>query len=473
MKKVLSKKILSSITLIAVVITLTAIFITNINAAATVSYDISNDWGGGAVVNVTVQNTSSTPLSDWTVVWTFPGNQKISSMWNGEYTQNGSNVSVKGLEWNSTIQPNNSTSFGFQVTYSGSNSKPSDISVNGQVAKTEQPATEQPATEQPVTEQPVTEQPVTEQPNTPQNTPQDAQVADNGDKPIGFASLNGGTTGGKGGKVVTVTNQSDLEKYAGASEPYIVKVKGTITISPLGHEVNVNSNKTIVGVGSDATIKEGGLGVFSKKNVIIRNLTIRDSFLESDPEGDNNDYDGIQVDTSNNIWIDHCLITHCGDGVLDVRKNTSFMTVSWCTFVNNKRGPTFGWTDNTDFKVTMHHNWIKDMVMRNPVFDQGIGHFYNNLSENISKFGHQARGNARMLVENSYWDNVVNPYAARDSNSIIEVRGSIVKNSSGNQKSQGGTAFDPNSYYSYKLDATEDVPNIVKSNAGPNTSIQY
>lgn len=92
--------------------------------------------------------------------------------------------------------------------------------------------------------------------------------------PDGFASLNGGTTGGNGGTVVTVSNQADLENYAGASGKYVIKVAGTITISPTGREVSVASDKTIVGIGSNAEISGGGLRMINVKNIIVRNLKI-------------------------------------------------------------------------------------------------------------------------------------------------------------------------------------------------------
>src|SRR5690348_14905214 len=85
------------------------------------------------------------------------------------------------------------------------------------------------------------------------------------DKPVGFASLEGegvkrvigGTTGGAGGKTVTVTRQADLEKYAGEAGPYVILIKGTITVDPKGKEFAVASDKTILGLGADAAIDQG------------------------------------------------------------------------------------------------------------------------------------------------------------------------------------------------------------------------
>ncbi len=69
------------------------------------------------------------------------------------------------------------------------------------------------------------------------------------DRPHGFASLAGGTTGGAGGKVVTVTDQASLAKYAAAGEPYIIRVSVAIDVEPFGSDIVVTSNKTIIGVG--------------------------------------------------------------------------------------------------------------------------------------------------------------------------------------------------------------------------------
>ena len=128
------------------------------------------------------------------------------------------------------------------------------------------------------------------------------------DKADGFASTGGGTTGGAAGTdghrdAPTPTWQ----KYATATEPYVIKVNAAITITPTGTELPVKSNKTIVGVGTSGQIVGGGffLGT-GVHNVIIRNLTIRDTQMtDDDPDDKDYDYDGIQMDTADHIWIDH------------------------------------------------------------------------------------------------------------------------------------------------------------------------
>jgi pectate lyase len=98
------------------------------------------------------------------------------------------------------------------------------------------------------------------------------------DSADGFASLNGGTTGGAGGTVVTVSTQSDLNRYATAAGKYLIKVSGKITLSPKGTEIRVASDKTIIGIGTTGEISEGGFFLNAVRNVIIRNLKIGKSY---------------------------------------------------------------------------------------------------------------------------------------------------------------------------------------------------
>ncbi|MEN8907781.1 MAG: cellulose binding domain-containing protein, partial [Clostridiales bacterium] len=136
-----------SITILSIlgVLTITMIAITiSINASAddTVLYEINNDWGNGATINVVIQNLGSSDINGWTVEWTFSGNQNISTMWNATYAQTNKSVIVKNNSWNSVIPTNSSTSFGFNLTYSGENSIPSNIIFNGTSAnQTTEPTT--------------------------------------------------------------------------------------------------------------------------------------------------------------------------------------------------------------------------------------------------------------------------------------------------------------------------------------------
>jgi len=290
----------------------------------------------------------------------------------------------------------------------------------------------------------------------------------------GFAATGGGTTGGAAGSTVTVTSYADLLKYATAGSPYVIRIPGTITVTPFGQEIPVTSNKTLIGVGTTGRIRNGGIFLGTGvSNVIIRNLTIEETDVASDdPDDKDFDYDGIQMDTANHIWIDHNLITRTNDGGIDSRKDTSYLTVSWNVLADHNKTFGIGWTENVTARMTIHHNWLHNTNQRNPSVDNvALAHMYNNYLQNVSSYGNLSRGATKLVLENGYFDNVANPWNIDDP-ALGQLRqsGSIVVNSSGKQVT-GGSAFNPSSYYAYSLDPAANVPALVKQYAGPQAEI--
>ncbi len=101
-----------------------------------VTYSV-NDWGSGATINVTIKNNTSTAVNGWTFSWTFSGNQTITNLWSGSYTQNGTSVSVTDAGYNANIPAGGgTTNFGFNINYSGTNEKPTSFTLNGVACST-------------------------------------------------------------------------------------------------------------------------------------------------------------------------------------------------------------------------------------------------------------------------------------------------------------------------------------------------
>jgi lysophospholipase L1-like esterase len=99
-----------------------------------------NDWGSGATVSVTITNNGSSVINGWTLRWTFSGNQKITNIWNASYSQSGTSVTATNQSYNSTIPANGgSVSFGFNISYSGTNAKPTSFTLNGSPSSTSSP----------------------------------------------------------------------------------------------------------------------------------------------------------------------------------------------------------------------------------------------------------------------------------------------------------------------------------------------
>ncbi|MDH2427255.1 cellulose binding domain-containing protein [Sphaerisporangium sp. TRM90804] len=102
------------------------------SGACRVSY-VKNEWSGGFTANVTVTNTGTAAVSNWTLAFTFPGTQRITNSWNATVTQSGAAVTARG---NSTIQPGATANFGFQGTWTNSNPNPTSFTLNGATCTT-------------------------------------------------------------------------------------------------------------------------------------------------------------------------------------------------------------------------------------------------------------------------------------------------------------------------------------------------
>jgi pectate lyase len=292
---------------------------------------------------------------------------------------------------------------------------------------------------------------------------------------VGFATLEGGTTGGGDAQPTAVTTQAELKACATAAEPRVCRVQGTLTFSPF-EEIRVTSDKTILGAGANAAVVMGGFFLGSGvHNVIIRNLTIRDSYVEGqDAEGgdEGGDRDGVQMDTAHHVWIDHCRFTHLGDGLIDSRMDTTFETVSWNVLENHNKTFGIGWTDNVTAQMTIHHNWIRNTTQRNPSTDNVLrAHLFNNLLEDVESYGNYARGGTNMVLQNSVFIDVNDPHYY-DTGTLV-ASGNVYSGTSGQQESSGSSFsfFDPGDFYDYSLDPASEVEELVKRCAGPRAEL--
>jgi endo-1,4-beta-xylanase len=96
------------------------------------TWAVQSQWQDGFVANLTIRNTSNSAINGWTLAWAFPGTQRITNLWNATWTQTGQNVTTSSnADWNRVIPVGGSYTFGFQASYSGSNSRPSAFTLNG------------------------------------------------------------------------------------------------------------------------------------------------------------------------------------------------------------------------------------------------------------------------------------------------------------------------------------------------------
>src|SRR5690606_19409602 len=93
------------------------------NGGCTATYRKTSEWTGGFGAEITVQAGNS-PISGWTVRWTWPDGQTIGASWNATITTNGSSVTATNVSYNGRLAANATTTFGFNGSWSGSNTAP-------------------------------------------------------------------------------------------------------------------------------------------------------------------------------------------------------------------------------------------------------------------------------------------------------------------------------------------------------------
>jgi pectate lyase len=300
----------------------------------------------------------------------------------------------------------------------------------------------------------------------------------------GFASLGTKTTGGEGGRIVTVTTLSDLKAAASSTEPLIIKVAANITGTG---NVPLKSNKTILGING-ATLTGVGLRVYGGsetayiRNIIIQNLKIK-NVQATDPKTGGGDNDCIGLKWADHVFIDHCELSadllhpdnwEFYDGLIDISKASDYVTVSWCRLMNSFKGSGVGGSSDSGkdkLHVSYHHNLFQNIGERSPSLGYAKAHIYNNYfltSAYASGYAVGVRFGSIAAVEGNYFEGITNPIKLDiDSGSpgyLSSNKENIFVNSGSNRGgSPTKTLLLP---YSYTLDNAADIPNLVKLKAG-------
>src|SRR5262249_18504598 len=99
-------------------------------AGCSVTYTVSSQWPAGFAAAVTVPNLGD-PVASWRLTWAFTAGQTVTQLWNGSYTQSGTQVTVTNAAWNGSIATGGTAQFGFNGAYTSSNPAPTSFALNG------------------------------------------------------------------------------------------------------------------------------------------------------------------------------------------------------------------------------------------------------------------------------------------------------------------------------------------------------
>ncbi|KAL6896700.1 hypothetical protein ACP4OV_007272 [Aristida adscensionis] len=185
--------------------------------------------------------------------------------------------------------------------------------------------------------------------------------------------------GGLHGALYHVTSLQDdgpgsLREACRAAEPLwvVFEVSGTIHLRSY---LRVASHKTIDGRGRRVVLAGKGLQLRDAHHVIVCNLLFEG--------GRGHDVDAIQIKPgSSHIWVDRCTLADYDDGLIDVTRQSTDVTVSRCRFARHDKAMLVGadpaHVADRCIRLTVHHCVFDGTRQRHPRLRFGKAHLYNN-----------------------------------------------------------------------------------------------
>ncbi|MBN1611382.1 MAG: hypothetical protein JW940_32410, partial [Polyangiaceae bacterium] len=234
------------------------------------------------------------------------------------------------------------------------------------------------------------------------------------DRVPGFASVQGGTTGGgtNSSSATTVNSMTALQNAASGSNPAIILVEPgnySGTLKP-------GSNKTIIGKGPGVTIT-GSLSISGSgvSNLIIRNLAVRGNRCGSYDECKAG-ADAVYIGNgAHHIWLDHLDIADGQDGNCDITHGGDYITVSWTHFhytydKEHRYSNLIAGSDDEPDSVGKLHitymdcHWGERVDQRQPRGRFGNIHLVNNYHNSGGSQIHGVGKDMAAIAENCYYD---------------------------------------------------------------------
>ncbi|CAN6460561.1 unnamed protein product [Victoria cruziana] len=162
----------------------------------------------------------------------------------------------------------------------------------------------------------------------------------------------------------------------------------------LNEELIMNSFKTIDGRGANVHIAGGAcITIQYVSNIIIHGVHIHDCVptgnanVRSTPNHygyrSKSDGDGISIYAGKHIWVDHCDLSNCADGLIDAIMGSTAITISNNYFSHHDEvmllGHSDSYTPDTSMQVTIAFNRFGErLVQRMPRCRLGYFHIVNN-----------------------------------------------------------------------------------------------
>ncbi|KAL0721307.1 hypothetical protein Bca4012_035906 [Brassica carinata] len=217
---------------------------------------------------------------------------------------------------------------------------------------------------------------------------------------IGFGK---NAIGGRDGEIYVVTDPGNDDpvnpkpgtlRYAVIQDaPLWIIFSRDMTIQ-LKEELIMNSFKTLDGRGASVHISGGPcITIQYVTNIIIHGLHIHDckqggnTYVRDSPEHYGwrtiSDGDGVSIFGGSHVWVDHCSLSNCNDGLIDAIRGSTAITISNNYLTHHNKVMLLGHSDtyeqDKNMQVTIAFNHFGEgLVQRMPRCRHGYFHVVNN-----------------------------------------------------------------------------------------------
>ncbi|KAL8141992.1 hypothetical protein V2J09_015024 [Rumex salicifolius] len=217
---------------------------------------------------------------------------------------------------------------------------------------------------------------------------------------IGFGK---NAIGGKNGRIYVVTDSSDNDavnpkpgtlRHAVIQDDPLWIIFSRDMVIKLKEELIMNSFKTIDGRGASVHIAGGPcITVQFVTNIIIHGVHIHDckqggnAMVRSSPHHYGwrtvSDGDGVSLFGASHVWVDHCSLSNCKDGLVDAIYGSTAITISNNYMTQHDKvmllGHSDSFTQDKNMQVTIAFNHFGEgLVQRMPRCRHGYFHVVNN-----------------------------------------------------------------------------------------------
>lgn len=282
------------------------------------------------------------------------------------------------------------------------------------------------------------------------------------------------TKGGSEGSICLVTTEEDLvldeeDNYVVASgslrecamkeEPVWIQFEKD-GIYRLLAPLRIRSYKTIDGRGRDVRIAGMGILADSVSNLVFENLRFTSPAIT---EEDSSSRRALSIhNNSKNVWVDHCTFEGYPLVLLDIKRRSDSVTISWSRFENSSHAILLGLSPETFFdsleQLTAHHNYFTGLKGVGILNHGNSGHYYNNFFMSNGTVGIACTDRARCLLESNIFNITTPVYDLR-----VDGFGEIVSGTEGyinmidNWLAEGGETMEnakkvPSPSYNYTVE---------------------